>query len=163
MSQARIELLRGMSLFGAISPESLALLIERANTVTASEGECFFREGETGTSLFVLEKGCVTVLKRWQGEDYVLRTLGAGNFFGEIALLDFMPRSASVVAEEDCVAMEINARDVLEVARRDLEQFTMIYMNIAREMGRRLREANELVFEGKVRYEDFARGYAFPT
>ena len=51
--------------------------------------------------------------------------------------------------------------DVLAIARHDLEQFTVIYMNIARELGRRLRHANQLVFEAKIRYQSVPDSFTF--
>ena len=161
MKEPRIALLQDMSIFGAIKSESLELLLERAETLHVPKGEYFFREGDQGTSLYVLERGEVTVLKHWQGEQYVVRRIAQGDFFGEIALLDFMPRSASVIAEQDCQALVFRALDVLEIAKRDVEQFTVIYLNIAREMGRRLREGNELLFESRVRYQHELEGYVF--
>ena len=161
MGNERIDLLRNTSIFAAISPGALELLLQRARRRIVGKGEYFFREGEQGTSIFVLERGQVSILKRWNGEDYVIRHLGAGDFFGEIAVLDLLPRSASVVADGDCEAIEFRASDVLAIARHDLEQFTMIYMNIARELGRRLRHANQVVFEAKIRYESVPDNFAF--
>jgi CRP/FNR family cyclic AMP-dependent transcriptional regulator len=161
MGDERIDLLHNTSIFAAMTPRALELLLERAGRREVAKGEYFFREGDEGHSIYVLERGRVSILKRWQEEEYVIRTLVAGDFFGEIAVLDLLPRSASVVAEEDCVSVEFRAIDVLAVARHDLEQFTMIYMNIARELGRRLRQANELLFEAKIRYESVPEAFAF--
>lgn len=161
MGDERIDLLRNTSIFAAMTPDALELLLERAHRRVVSKGEYFFREGDEGTSIFVLELGRVSILKRWQGEAYVIQTLLAGDFFGEISVLDLLPRSASVVAEEDCEAIEFRALDVLAVARHDLEQFTMVYMNIARELGRRLRQANDLLFEAKIRYENIPEDFSF--
>ncbi len=161
MMDARIALLQDMSIFGAVKSDSLALLLERAHTLHVPKGDYFFREGDEGTSLYVLERGCVTIVKTWQGTDYVIHSLERGDFFGEIALLDFMPRSASVIAEEDCQALVFRALDVLEIAKQDIEQFTMIYMNICRELGRRLRAGNELLFESRVRYQYSLEDYSF--
>ena len=161
MTDARIALLQDMSIFGAVKSDALALLLERAHTLHVPKGDYFFREGDEGTALYVLERGRVTIVKQWQGTDYVIRSIERGDFFGEIALLDFMPRSASVIAEEDCQALVFRALDVLEIAKQDVEQFTMIYMNISREMGRRLRAGNELLFESRIRYQHALRDYAF--
>jgi len=161
MATDRNDLLRNTSIFAAMTPEALGLLLDRCIERKLCAGEYFFREGDKGTSIFVLETGRVSILKRWRGEDYVIRTLSGGDFFGEISVLDLLPRSASVVAEEDCEAIEFRALDVLAIARVDLEQFTMIYMNIARELGRRLRNANELLFEAKIRYESVPESFSF--
>lgn len=161
MGNPRFDLLRNTSIFAAITPEALDLLLARAHTCTVAAGDAFFREGEEGTSIYVLETGRVSVVKRWRGSDYFIRELRAGDFFGEISVLDLLPRSASVIAEEDCQAIEFRALDILAIGREDLEQFTMIYMNIARELGRRLRHSNEILFEAKIRYESVPDGFHF--
>ena len=69
----------------------------------------------TGDSMFVLEEGAVVVLKSWQGQDYVLGTLKAGDCFGEMAVMDLGARSASVRASEDCTAIRISAAGLYKV------------------------------------------------
>jgi len=65
-------------------------------------GEFFFRENDQATSMFVLESGKAVVLKGWRGHDIELHRLRAGDCFGEMALMDLFPRSASVYATEVC-------------------------------------------------------------
>lgn len=161
MDDQQINLLRDTSIFAALTPAALELLLQRARRRQVSKGEYFFLEGDEGRSIFVLERGSVTILKRWRGDNYAIRTLAVGDFFGEISVLDLLPRSASVIAEEDCEAIELRAIDILALARQDLEQFTMIYMNIARELGRRLRGANQLLFEAKIRYASVPASFDF--
>jgi CRP-like cAMP-binding protein len=60
-----------------------------------------------------------------------------------MALIDMSPRSASVIALEDCSAIRLTNADLFRVYRADLEQFALIQMNLARELSRRLRIANE--------------------
>ena len=106
MSEQRIRLLAGMPVFGGVKNEVLAMLLERMKAVTVSKGELFFEQGEHGASAFVLEKGRVSIFKTWNDETYFLRHLEAGDCFGEVALMDFCPRSASVRADESCDALD---------------------------------------------------------
>jgi CRP-like cAMP-binding protein len=64
-----------------------------------------------------------------------------------MALLDLFPRSAAVRAVDDCVAIELAPTDLLRVFEHDSEQFALIQMNIGREMCRRLRTTDEMLFE----------------
>ena len=100
--------------------------------------------------MFVLERGRVAVIKGWQGRSVLLGTLTAGDCFGEMALMDLMPRSASVRAEEDCLAVEFSASDLLVLFEHDVEQFALIQMNLAREVCRRLRKTDELLFRARM-------------
>jgi CRP-like cAMP-binding protein len=64
-----------------------------------------------------------------------------------MALIDFGPRSATVVAEADSTAIEFSPACLHEIAKRDLEQYALVYMNMARELSRRLRRADDRLFE----------------
>lgn len=146
MHTVRIELLQQMPIFGAISEEALAFLLEPATEVRVAAGAYFFREGDLAQSMYVLESGRVAILKSWGGEELLLRELGQGDCIGEMALLDLFPRSASVKVLEDCTAIELSAAHLMRLYEHDLEQFALIQMNMAREMSRRLRITDDLLF-----------------
>ena len=104
--------------------------------------EFFFREHDQADSMFVLEAGKAAVLKSWGGQEYLLRTLKEGDCFGEMAIMDLFPRSASVRAVEDCTAIRLSAANLYQVCAQDPKQFALIQMNMGREVCRRLREAD---------------------
>jgi len=103
--------------------------------------------------MYVLERGKVAVVKRWEGVDYLLRYLNKGACFGEMALLELAPRSASVVAIEDCLAVEVSSASLHKVYKQAPDQFMLIQMNMGREVSRRLRETLDLWFHEKVKYD----------
>ena len=146
MLAARVELLQQMPIFGAVREDALQLLLEGAGSARVPAGAYFFREKDLAQSMFVLESGRVAVLKPWQGRELQLRLLGPGDCFGEMALLDLFPRSASVRAVEDCSAIELSPGDLLRLFEKDSEQFALIQMNIGREMCRRLRATDDMLF-----------------
>jgi len=151
MSSDRLDLLKNMPVFGGLSDSALGWILEFARSVDVAAGEYFFRQGDDSHTTFVLESGRVSVLKSWEEVPQRLRSLGVGDCFGEMALIDFGARSASVVADEDCRAIEFSPACLLEVAKRDLEQYALVYMNMARELSRRLRLADERLFEAQAR------------
>lgn len=138
----RIEQLQRMPIFGALSREALELLLGSARMVHVAANEFFFREDDAGECLYVLERGRVAVLKRHEGRELLLGELREGDCFGEMALLDLAPRSASVQAREDCSAIELTAGNLYGLFNRHSEQFTLLQMNIAREISRRLRSTD---------------------
>ncbi|WP_164017778.1 cyclic nucleotide-binding domain-containing protein [Pyxidicoccus trucidator] len=72
-------------------------------------GEVVVKEGDPGTSMFVVLEGRVGVARESEGrEPVVMEQLGAGEFFGELALLTGSPRTASIVALEDAVILELS-------------------------------------------------------
>src|SRR5690242_5103598 len=158
MDERRIELLQRTPIFGAIQAQTLDVILRGTQDVQVAAGAPFFLEGEAAKAMFVLESGRVAVGKRRDGVDRRLRELCAGDCFGEMALIDMSPRSASVIALEDCSAIRLTNADLFRVYQADLEQFALIQMNIARELSRRLRLANERLFV--VEPEPVTRGEA---
>ena len=142
MEAARIALLQQMPIFGALSASTLELLLDATEEVRVPAKGYFFREGERGDELFVLESGRVAVRRHTaSGDDITVRQLGPGDCFGEMAVLDLAPRSASMQALDDCLALKLPVARLHRLYQEDLEQFALIQMNLARELSRRLRLA----------------------
>lgn len=154
MKEARIELLQRMPIFGGINGEVLNFLFDLCPVVHVAAGEFFFHELEKGDSMFVLERGNAVVLKSCRGEQQLLKTLTEGDCFGEMAVMDHGPRTASVRAIDDCVAIHISSAALYQIYGRDLKQFALIQMNMGREVCRRLREADRLLSALKLETRD---------
>jgi CRP-like cAMP-binding protein len=154
MQEARIELLQRMPVFGGIRADILQFVLGLCPVVSVPMNEFFFREHDQADSMFVLEAGKVAVLKSWHGQEYLLQTLKEGDCFGEMALMDLTPRSASVRAIEDCTAIRLSAASLHQVYAQDLKQFALIQMNMGREVCRRLREAENRLFRARMGTSD---------
>ena len=127
MQEARIKLLQRMPIFGGIQSESLEYLLGFCPVVDVPKDNFFFREGEEGDALFVLEIGQAAVLKSWRGEDHLIQTLNVGDCFGEMAVMDHCQRSATVRAAEDCAAIRISSSDLYRLSvARDLLTFPLV-------------------------------------
>ena len=72
--------------------------------------------------------------------------MNAGDCFGEMALIDLSPRSASARAVAPSVALQITPPILHEIYQHNLEQFTLLQMNMGREVSRRLRIIDQLLF-----------------
>jgi signal transduction histidine kinase len=88
--------LRKIPLFADLSEEDLERLYRMAETVSIPAGQLVLREGDSGDSLFVVLDGELEVTKRQGSQDVLLALYKPGQFFGEMALLEQAPRSASV-------------------------------------------------------------------
>ncbi|MCK6423939.1 MAG: Crp/Fnr family transcriptional regulator [Burkholderiaceae bacterium] len=149
-SDRRLDMLQRMPIFGAVRGDALQFLLAQTRQREVARGDYFFRHGEKALVMYVLEAGRVSVRRHWGDHELLLRTLGAGECFGEMALLDLSARSASVRAESDCLAIELSPGDLLRLFEHDAEQFALIQMNIARELSRRLRVTDELLFRATM-------------
>ena len=85
--------------FGRLSPELVAMLAGQARERAMLRHDVLFRRGEPGTSMMAVLAGEVRIsLSSVEGREHVLRRLGPGEVFGEIALLDGRPRTADATA-----------------------------------------------------------------
>ncbi len=150
-------MLQAMPIFGGIREDILEFILAEARIVSISRGDYFFRENVRGTSMYVLEQGKVLVTKHWEGHEYMLAEMGKGDCFGEMSLIDLGPRTASVLALEDCRAIKLTNVNILKIYQHDLEQFVMIQMNMAREISRRLRRTDEILFQKFVKDNEIMR------
>jgi CRP/FNR family transcriptional regulator, cyclic AMP receptor protein len=163
MDTQRIELLQQMPIFGAIEDGALSFLLEPVPSITMPAGQFFFRERDPADCMYVLESGQVAVMKDWAGREMLLRHLDQGDCFGEMALLDLFPRSASVRAVRDCRALALTSAHLYRLFEHNAEQFALIQMNIGREMSRRLRQSDEELFRVTMGEERAAPDTAFHT
>lgn len=145
--EERIKLLQDTPFFGAISLDTIRFILQLAEVQNKAAGEYFFKQGELGDSLYLLEKGSASVFKSCGSEEYELRQVTEGCCFGELALIDFTPRSATVRAQTDCSALKISSATLHQLYQHDSEQFLIIQMNMAREVSRRLRASDDRWFE----------------
>ncbi|MEE9423066.1 MAG: Crp/Fnr family transcriptional regulator [Gammaproteobacteria bacterium] len=146
----RIELLQSMPIFGGIRADTLSFLLENSEQTTAQKNAYFYHENDKAHSLFVLTSGKVNLVKSWQDEDYVLKEVTPGNCFGEVALIDLQTRNTSSLAVENSCAIELTDETLHKLYKREIEQFTMLRMNMAREVCRRLREADSRNFAADI-------------
>lgn len=149
-SAKRIQLLQGMPFFGAIAEHSIQLILQLSDTQQLGTNEYFFRQGDNADALYILEEGRAAIFKQAGDKEFLLRQANGGDCFGELALIDLEPRSASVRTETPCTAIKIPTTALHALYQADAEQFLIIQMNIARELCRRLRSADERWFQRSI-------------
>ena len=131
----RAELLSGCPLFKALDADGLAKLAAVATPVDFPAGHVIARQGEIGTGFFVIVSGSVRVVR----DGAVVARLGAGEFFGELSVLDRMPRNATVAADEATTCLALASWDFEKV----LLDEPALTLAILRGVATRLREVTE--------------------
>jgi CRP-like cAMP-binding protein len=150
MSETKIAAadLRNIGLFGALSDDVLAFLADMLRVVSPAIGETIFREGEEGSTMFVVLAGEMEITKKSRaGVDARVAVLGPGDWFGEMSIVDIQPRSASVRALASGRLIRISAADLDALYRHDVRSYAIIVLNLARELSRRLRVADGILAE----------------
>src|SRR5207244_2898652 len=111
------------------------------STATYSAGEVIFHQGDLGTEMFIIQDGEVHIIKNINGASHILSKLEKGDFFGEMSVLESLPRTADAVAVTDVRALVINGARFDEMLRKNPE----VAVRIIRKYSKRLREANTLL------------------
>ena len=112
-----LELLRQLALFAPLELKSLELVARRLVRVEVPAGDVVIREGDEGDRFYVIESGRAAA--SYQGE--LLRSMGPGEPFGEIALLRDVPRTATVTAEEPMVVLALDRQHFLDAVTGNSE------------------------------------------
>jgi CRP-like cAMP-binding protein len=131
----RTELLAAAPLFTGVDEDGLARIAEQSVEVEFPAGRVIVRQGEVGTGFFVIASGSARVVR--DGE--TIATLGPGDFFGELSVLDGGPRIAQVIASEPTVCLGLASWDLEAVIRDE----PTVAMAILRTLATRLRELTE--------------------
>lgn len=127
--------LRAAPVFAKLRGEDLAVLARVAEIESFEPGQTVFTEGEMGDALYVVVRGAVEIRR----EGRKLATLGKGEAFGEMAVLDAQPRSATAVAAQHAECLRIGSDAFYDALHEQVE----IAEGIIRTLSARLREANE--------------------
>ena len=138
--------LRDVGLFGALSDEFLEHLVKTLSVIRVMPGAAIFREGEPAREMYVVLDGEAEVLKKSRrGRETRVAILGPHDCFGEMSIIDMQPRSATVRALGPCVLLRITTEEMDALYRYDLKSYTLIVLNIARDLSRRLRVTDGLL------------------
>ncbi len=138
--------LRSIGLFGALSDEVLTHLAGTLSVHRPEAGEIVFREGDDANAMYVVVGGEMEVLKKSKrATEARVAVLGPGDWFGEMSIVDIQPRSATVRALAPARLLRISAADLDALYRYDLRSYSLIVLNLARELSRRLRVADGIL------------------
>jgi ATP/ADP translocase/HEAT repeat protein len=133
----KILFLKSAPVFAHVSGEDLAALARVAEIETFPVGQTVFHEGDMGDALYVVVRGKIGI----ESGGERLATLGPGEAFGEMAVLDEVPRSGSAVVEEEVEVLRIGSEEFYEILHEQVE----IAEGVIRMLTRRLREADAVI------------------
>ncbi|MGE0084485.1 MAG: cyclic nucleotide-binding domain-containing protein [Desulfococcaceae bacterium] len=141
--------LRGVPFFASLPDEDISVIRDTCRKTAFKTGEIIFREGDLGENLFIVHEGSVEIWKNYNtAEQGLLSVYGPGHLFGELALIDDSPRSATVIARQPC--------ELLSITRDDFNLITgsnPISKSIMRSLSSTIRKRTETFSQG-IRIRD---------
>ena len=135
----RLSTLSKPLLFATLSGSELRVVDALLHERSYLKGEIIFDEGEEGQALHIVIAGRVLICRQGQPEAGRLNEIAAGVVFGELALLDNLPRSAQALAAEDCVLASLSRSDFESLLDTHAVIASKIALQLARHLGRQLR------------------------
>jgi CRP-like cAMP-binding protein len=132
-------------IFSGLNDATLKFLSDRADHFTVRALDVVVHEGGPGDRLYVLGSGEVRACRNFATVNEVeLARLGAGQCFGEMCIIDTLPRSATVQATQDSALASLDVTTLYELHRSQPAQFSMLLLNVARDVCWRLRRLDQI-------------------
>ncbi len=140
--------LKGIEIFEGLSVNELAAVASVTEETFYPAGQVVIKEGEKGDTLYMIIEGEVSVWKRGEKEkDIRLDTIGAGDYFGEMALFEDQERSATIRTEKESRFLVLKKQDFTEIVR----EYPEIALHICKVLGRRIRKLHETLKSCELR------------
>ncbi|OGB95150.1 MAG: hypothetical protein A2Z31_00545 [candidate division NC10 bacterium RBG_16_65_8] len=140
------DILRMVPFFQELAQPELDLIVALGHVVGYPKDMVLFKEGDTGEAFYVVVEGVVRIAKSapesWDG---TIAFIEKGGCFGEMALVDDLPRSATAIAHEDCMLLFLEREAVLDLFREVPVVGRKVLWALCRSLSLRLREASDRI------------------
>jgi hypothetical protein len=134
--------LRRIQIFEGLSVTELAAVASVTDEIVFQPGKTVIKEGEPGETMYLMMEGEVSVNKsHGEGREIELDRISAGDYFGEMALFEDIPRSATIRTEKESRLLVLHKREFAEIVR----EYPQIALHICKVLGARLRKLHEKV------------------
>lgn len=140
------DLLKNVYLFDGLSMTELVELLKICRQERFPKDGFIFLEGDLGDKCYIIEQGEVRISKYIQGAgEEALKILRTGDYFGEMALIDGFPRSATAVANSDVTALVIEKAELDRALSANRELESKLLRVFCKTLSERLRDTNEKI------------------
>lgn len=149
-----LEYLKKHSLFGGITDVAFECVKPLLRVARFPAGSVIIDEGTINDRIYFIYQGRVAITKHPHhgGEERELATMGEGDTFGEMELIDVQRCAASVRALEDTATLTLSNHDLYRISKMDMKTYALLLMNLAREISRRLRVTDDLIAQAELRH-----------
>jgi CRP-like cAMP-binding protein len=133
-----------VELFGGLTQEELQAIVEISHPMVYNEGDIVFAQGEDGDSLYIIRQGQVAIaVNTDSGVEQTKVVLGEGQIFGEVVLIDYGTRSATVRVLQDNTQLDLITRgDFIQLCEKNTLIGYIVMRNLAIDLAYKLRRQN---------------------
>jgi CRP/FNR family cyclic AMP-dependent transcriptional regulator len=149
-----LPILSEIAIFGGFLDRQLSKIFKYLEEGIFKQGEYIFQKGDEPSYIYIVKKGKIDLLITKQKVILKKKTLAVGDCFGEASLMAMHKHTATAVAREDSDVMVLSRRALLQLKKEDSKLFSLLMMNIARELARRLELTDEILLHYIHSHED---------
>ncbi|MBN1577547.1 MAG: cyclic nucleotide-binding domain-containing protein [Chitinispirillaceae bacterium] len=140
-----LETLGNVTIFSGFSDEELQNVCNNCSLFEARIGEVILEEGSPATEILIIIRGLVTIVLNLKEEPIEIMEFGPGSCIGEASVIGIQSHSASAVVIEDATLMVLPRQELMNLFNEDKGLFSLLILNIARELARRLYHTDEIL------------------
>ena len=149
-----LPILSEIAIFGGFSDSQLHEIFKYVEECLFKQGEIIFQKGEDPSHIYIVKNGKIDLLITQRDVVLKKKTLMTGDCFGEASLMGMRKHTATAVALEDSDVMVLSWRALLQLRKEDSALFSLLMMNIARELARRLELTDEILLHYVQTHEE---------
>ncbi len=153
-----LKALSKVPIFSDLIPKEIVEISKIVYKRNYQKNEPIFKMDDPGLGMYIILEGVVDIVKEVNNKVHKLASLDQGSFFGDLALLDEAPRSASAIAVERSIIIGFFRPDLLDLLRRKPKCGIKILFNLTKVMSARLRNTNRQLVELENKYKDKQNG-----
>jgi CRP-like cAMP-binding protein len=143
--------LKNVTIFAGVKEDALRTLYNDCRIIDFKKGETIIREGEPATEIFIILKGRVRISLNIPQGPMELIELGPGHCVGESSVIGVQKHSATALVLEDASLMVLTRKVLMDLAQYDKDLFSLLILNIARELARRLHHTDAVILNNSIK------------
>ncbi len=141
-----LPIIKNVTIFSGFSDSQVRAIFENCTVVEVKVGEIILQEATPATEIFIILSGKITIVLGLRSDDpIVLSEFGPGNCIGEASVIGIQDHSASAVVTEDATLLVLSRQVLMKIFDTDKSLFSLLILNIAREIARRLHHTDEIL------------------
>jgi CRP-like cAMP-binding protein len=140
-------ILNKISLLGGLNEAQLETIFGELRTLSYKKDDIIFKQDSQPTFIYIVLNGRVKTFSDYKGTRLELLVMEPGQCFGETSLIGIQPHSVTAVAMENCEVLVLSSESLQTLFEKDMELYSMLVLNIARETSRNLRNYREHFIE----------------
>lgn len=146
-----LSILNEISIFAGLSEKQLYTLFRFLEKTDYKKGEKVFEQGDQPSNIYIIQSGSVKLVINEKSDPLELIVFGEGQCFGETSVIGIQPHAATAISVEDTELIVLSRNTLLSLMKTDLNLFSILILNIAREACRRLHKTDEILLHYVLR------------